>query len=93
MLPAPIPKGAGLTDPDTMSHTLASLSRFVDRRQSLVYPAPAVIVLFLIVVLPIAFNLYLAFTKWTVGWASRASSAWTTSSSWSPMSASGTGSR
>jgi ABC-type sugar transport system permease subunit len=39
----------------------------VDRRQSLVYPAPAVIVLFLIVVLPIAFNLYLAFTKWTVG--------------------------
>lgn len=51
-----------------MSHQLrASLSSFVDRRQALVFPAPAVAVLFLLVVLPIAFNLYLAFTKWTVG--------------------------
>src|SRR4030043_15854 len=50
-----------------MSNTLSAVGRFVDRRQSLVYPAPAVIALFLIVVLPIAFNLYLAFTKWTVG--------------------------
>ena len=45
----------------------AAISRFVDRRQALVFPAPAVAVLFLLVVLPIAFNLYLAFTKWTVG--------------------------
>lgn len=43
------------------------MSSFVDRRQALVFPAPAVAVLFLLVVLPIAFNLYLAFTKWTVG--------------------------
>lgn len=51
-----------------MSYQLrASFSRFVDRRQALVFPAPAVAVLFLLVVLPIAFNLYLAFTKWTVG--------------------------
>ena len=50
-----------------MSKALNSISRFVDRRQAWVFPAPAVIVLFLIVVLPIAFNLYLAFTKWTVG--------------------------
>jgi len=50
-----------------MSPTLSAISRFVDRRQAWVFPAPAVIVLFLIVVLPIAFNLYLAFTKWTVG--------------------------
>ena len=46
---------------------LNAISRFVDRRQALVFPAPAVAVLFLLVVLPIAFNLYLAFTKWTVG--------------------------
>jgi multiple sugar transport system permease protein len=46
---------------------LNAMSRFVDRRQALVFPAPAVAVLFLLVVLPIAFNLYLAFTKWTVG--------------------------
>jgi multiple sugar transport system permease protein len=51
-----------------MSYPLrASFSNFVDRRQALVFPAPAVAVLFLLVVLPIAFNLYLAFTKWTVG--------------------------
>ena len=50
-----------------MSTALNAISRFVDRRQAWVFPAPAVIVLFLIVVLPIAFNLYLAFTKWTVG--------------------------
>ncbi len=53
-----------------MRHPLRAshaLSRFVDRRQALVFPAPAVAVLFLLVVLPIAFNLYLAFTKWTVG--------------------------
>ena len=45
----------------------SALSRFVDRRQSFAYPAPAVFALFLIVVLPIAFNLYLALTKWTIG--------------------------
>jgi multiple sugar transport system permease protein len=51
----------------TMPSTPSAISQFMDRRQGLVYPAPAVIVLFLIVVLPIAFNIYLAFTKWTVG--------------------------
>jgi len=50
-----------------MTSTASAISRFMDRRQALIYPAPAVIVLFLIVVLPIAFNIYLAFTKWTVG--------------------------
>ncbi len=50
-----------------MSRTAHAVSRFMDRRQALLYPAPAVVVLFLIVVLPIAFNIYLAFTKWTVG--------------------------
>lgn len=50
-----------------MKTALNALSRFIDRRQALVYPAPALIVLFLIVVIPIAYNLYLAFTKWTIG--------------------------
>ena len=50
-----------------MKHVLNKISRFIDRRQALVYPAPAVIVLFLIVVIPIGYNLYLAFTKWTIG--------------------------
>jgi multiple sugar transport system permease protein len=50
-----------------MSRTAHAISQFMDRRQALLYPAPAVVVLFLIVVLPIAFNIYLAFTKWTVG--------------------------
>jgi len=50
-----------------MSRTVNAISQFMDRRQALLYPAPAVIVLFLIVVLPIVFNIYLAFTKWTVG--------------------------
>jgi multiple sugar transport system permease protein len=45
----------------------SALNRFIDRHQALTYPAPAVIVLLLIVVLPIAFNLYLALTKWTIG--------------------------
>jgi multiple sugar transport system permease protein len=46
---------------------LNAISRFVDRRQALVFPAPAVIALFLIVIIPIGYNLYLAFTKWTIG--------------------------
>ncbi len=46
---------------------LGTISRFIDRRQALVYPAPAIIALFLIVVVPIGYNLYLAFTKWTIG--------------------------
>jgi multiple sugar transport system permease protein len=50
-----------------MTSTASAISRFMDRRQAFLYPAPAVVVLFLIVVLPIAFNIYLAFTKWTVG--------------------------
>ena len=45
----------------------SALSRFIDRHQSFAYPTPAVLALFLIVVLPIAFNLYLALTKWTIG--------------------------
>ena len=59
-----------LTAPDetTRMKTVASkISSFIDRRQALVYPAPAVIALFLIVVIPIGYNLYLAFTKWTIG--------------------------
>jgi multiple sugar transport system permease protein len=47
--------------------SISALSRFFDRRQSLVYPAPAVIALILIVIIPIAYNLYLAFCSWTVG--------------------------
>jgi multiple sugar transport system permease protein len=63
--------GPGLHQPKpettVMKHVLNKISRFIDRRQALVYPAPAVIVLFLIVVIPIGYNLYLAFTKWTIG--------------------------
>jgi multiple sugar transport system permease protein len=50
-----------------MKTVAMKISSFVDRRQALVYPAPAVIALFLIVVIPIGYNLYLAFTKWTIG--------------------------
>jgi multiple sugar transport system permease protein len=39
----------------------------MDRRQALVFPAPAVMALVLIVVIPIVYNLYLALTKWTIG--------------------------
>ena len=35
----------------------SALTRFIDRRQALVYPAPAVTTLFLIVIIPIVYNL------------------------------------
>jgi multiple sugar transport system permease protein len=44
-----------------------ALTRFIDRRQAFAYPAPAVATLFLIVIIPIVFNLTLAFNKWTIG--------------------------
>jgi multiple sugar transport system permease protein len=50
-----------------MNAALSAAARYVDRRQRFFFPAPAVAVLFLIIVLPIVFNLYLMFTKWTVG--------------------------
>jgi multiple sugar transport system permease protein len=50
-----------------MKTTPSALTHFIDRRQAFVYPAPAVVTLFLIVIIPIVFNLYLAFTKWTIG--------------------------
>ena len=50
-----------------MKTIAAKFSDLIDRRQALFYPAPAVIALFLIVVIPIGYNLYLAFTKWTIG--------------------------
>jgi multiple sugar transport system permease protein len=50
-----------------MKTIAAKFSDIIDRRQALFYPAPAVIALFLIVVIPIGYNLYLAFTKWTIG--------------------------
>jgi multiple sugar transport system permease protein len=45
----------------------SALTRFIDRRQAFAYPAPAVATLFLIVIIPIVFNLTLAFNKWTIG--------------------------
>lgn len=50
-----------------MKTAFSALSRFIDRRQALVYTAPAVIALFLIVIIPIGYNLYLSSTKWTIG--------------------------
>lgn len=50
-----------------MKTAFHALSRFIDRRQALVYPAPALIAIFLIVVIPIGYNLYLSSTKWTIG--------------------------
>lgn len=50
-----------------MTSPRAAIDNFLDRYQQYVYPAPAIITLFLIVVLPIAYNIYLAFTKWTIG--------------------------
>jgi len=44
-----------------------ALTHFIDRRQAFAYPAPAVVTLFLIVIIPIVFNLFLAFHKWTIG--------------------------
>ena len=50
-----------------MASLRTAIDNFLDRYQQYVYPAPALITLFLIVVLPIAYNIYLAFTKWTIG--------------------------
>ena len=50
-----------------MKTGLRALTHFIDRRQAFAYPAPAVVTLFLIVIIPIVFNLYLAFNKWTIG--------------------------
>ena len=50
-----------------MKTALSALTRFIDRRQAFAYPAPAVATLFLIVIIPIVFNLTLAFNKWTIG--------------------------
>ena len=50
-----------------MKTAFSAFSRFIDRRQSLVYPTPAVIALVLIVIIPVVYNLYLAFCSWTVG--------------------------
>lgn len=50
-----------------MKTAFRALTHFIDRRQAFTYPAPAVVTLFLIVIIPIVFNLYLALTKWTIG--------------------------
>lgn len=44
-----------------------TISSFIDCYQRYVYPAPAVIALFLIVIIPIGYNIYMTFTKWTIG--------------------------
>ena len=43
------------------------ISALLDRYQSVVFPAPALIILFIIVIVPIAYNVFLAFHKWTIG--------------------------
>ncbi len=44
-----------------------TISRFLDRHQSIIFPAPAVVTLLVIVIIPIGYNLFLAFHKWTIG--------------------------
>ena len=55
------------TEATALKTAFRALTHFIDRRQDLAYPAPAVVTLFLIVIIPIVFNLYLAFNKWTIG--------------------------
>jgi len=55
------------TESAVLKTAFRALTHFLDRRQAFAYPAPAVVTLFLIVIIPIVFNLYLAFTKWTIG--------------------------
>ena len=55
------------TETAVLKTVFRALTHFIDRRQAFAYPAPAVVTLFLIVIIPIVFNLYLAFTKWTIG--------------------------
>jgi multiple sugar transport system permease protein len=55
------------TETTVLKTAFRALTHFIDRRQAFAYPAPAVVTLFLIVIIPIVFNLYLAFTKWTIG--------------------------
>ena len=55
------------TETAVLKTAFRALTHFLDRRQAFAYPAPAVVTLFLIVIIPIVFNLYLAFTKWTIG--------------------------
>jgi len=43
------------------------ISHFIDRRQPLLFPAPAVLTILVIIVVPIVYNLYLSLTKWTIG--------------------------
>ena len=51
-----------------ISHGMkGNISRFIDRRQSFVFPAPAVFTLFLIIIIPIVYNIYLSLTKWKIG--------------------------
>lgn len=45
----------------------SAINRFIDRYQALVFPIPAVITLLIIVIIPIGYNLFLAFHKWTIG--------------------------
>ena len=55
------------TETAVLKTVFRALTHFIDRRPTFAYPAPAVVTLFLIVIIPIVFNLYLAFTKWTIG--------------------------
>ena len=44
-----------------------ALNRFIDRHQAVVFPAPALLTLILIVIIPLGYNLFLAFHQWTIG--------------------------
>jgi len=40
---------------------------FVDNHMHIVFPAPAIITLFIIVIFPIIYNIYMSFNKWKIG--------------------------
>jgi len=41
--------------------------RFIDNHIQIVFPAPALIALFIIIIFPIIYNIYMSFNKWKIG--------------------------
>lgn len=53
--------------PETRASALTRVARFIDNRDRFVLPAPAVIVIVLLLLVPIGFTIYLSFHEWSGG--------------------------
>jgi len=50
-----------------MKKVKEKILRYIDKHIHIIFPAPTIIALFVVVIFPIVYNIYMSFNKWKIG--------------------------